>query len=361
MLLQKPLTFSRSSRTIPNRLAVAAMTNKQSNPDGTLHDDELRWLEARAFGGFGLIKTCATFVSEDGRGWANELGVHDDAMIPGLRRLAGVLQAHGALVMPQIFHGGVRAPSSLTGEQPWSASSFVLDSPGFEVPREGTEEDIARTIKAFADAARRCEEAGMDGVEIHGAHGYLITQFLGSFSNQRTDGWGGNLDRRMRFLKEILRAVKAATSDRFVVGVRISPEYESMGVDLDESLEVAEWIAAEADFLHVSLWDSFAPSRKYPSDPLPLTTKFKEVSGDCPLMIAGSIWTLEEAQRVMEQGADVVALGRAAIANPDWPKRVVQGGLEPARPPLTEAELLDRALSPAFVEYMKRWKGFVKT
>ncbi len=357
-----PLTLARSGRVLRNRLVVAAMTNKQSNADGTLHDDELRWLARRAEGGFGIVTTCAAHVSPEGQGWEGELGVFDDAHIPGLRRLAGAIEGSGALSLVQLFHGGVRAPSSLTGQRPWSASSFSLPGEGFEVPRAASAEEIERTVEAFGAAAARCEAAGFSGVELHGAHGYLLSQFLGSRSNQRDDAWGGpSIERRARFILAALDAARARTSERFVVGVRISPEIEDIGVDLDESLQVARWLVeGGADFLHVSLWDAWKPSRKRPDSPKPLTTLFREALPEgFPLMIAGGIWTPAQAAEIMAQGADLVAMARAAIGNPDWPRQAAEPGFEPARPPFSPERLRQSALSEAFVDYMRRWPGFV--
>ena len=357
----EPWTFARSGRVCANRLAVAAMTNKQSHDDGTIRDAELRWLERRARGGFGMVTTCAAHVRADGQGWDGELGVFDDAHIPGLTRLAESLAGHGALGVVQIFHGGARAPSRLTGQQPWSASAFQL-RPDTEMTRAATVDEIESTIRAFADAAARCEAAGFAGVELHGAHGYLLCQFLGSITNQRRDRWGGpRLENRARLLLETLRAVRSRCSERFIVGVRISPEITDMGVDLDESLLVARWLAEHgADFVHVSLWDAWQPSRKYPDRTAPLTTVFREALPEhCPLMVAGGIWTPAQAREVMEQGADFLAMARVAIGHPDWPRLAREDGYAPARPPFSPAALAEADLSPAFIDYMRRWTGFV--
>ena len=356
-----PYEFPRTGTQVRNRTVLAAMTNKQSHTDGSLGDDELEWLAARARGGFGIITTCAAHVSLDGQGWDGELGVFDDSLLPGLSRLAGALRAGGALSLVQIFHGGVRAPSRLTGQQPFSASAFELDAKDFEVPREASVDDIQRTIAAFAAAARRCADAGFDGVEIHGAHGYLITQFLGTISNARDDEWGGSLENRARFVRRVVAAVREATPDGFLVGVRISPEVPDQGVDLDESLIVAGWLASDGvDFVHVSNWDSFKAPAKYPSSKKPLTTWFREAIGPLTPMIAtGAVWTPTEADLVLDQGADLVGLGRAAIGNDRWPQEAAEADREPARPPFSPEHLRAAALSETMVDYMRRWPDFV--
>jgi len=242
-VLDRPLTL-RGGLVIPNRIAVAALTNLQSQPDGLISDEELAWLARRADGGFGLVATCAAYVALDGKAWPGELGIDRDAGLPGLTRLAARLHEGGATCMVQLFHGGVRADPVLTGSPTWSASTWTEDAPGFTPPRTGTLDDILRTIDAFAAAAARAETAGFDGVELHGAHGYLLSQFLSRTMNPRTDGWGGDLTGRARLLRECLRAVRARVSARFAVGVRLSFEDfgQARGLDLDDSL----WISTTA-------------------------------------------------------------------------------------------------------------------
>ncbi|AKT42902.1 tRNA-dihydrouridine synthase [Chondromyces crocatus] len=354
--LFSPLTF-RNGVTAPNRLAVAAMTNSQSHDDGTLSDDELRWLEARAEGGFGLVATCASHVALDGQGWPGELGIYDDHLLPGLTRLASSLRARGALSIVQIFHGGTRSPSTLTGQMPWSASATEDPEP----VRAAEEADIERVIRQFAEAARRAHQAGFDGVELHGAHGYLLCQFLSATLNRRSDGWGGDLAGRARLIREATRAVRAAVPASFVVGVRLSPEDfgNAVGMDLDESLQTAKWLCEDGmDFLHISLWDAAKNTKKRPEEhPIPLFRK--ACPAEVPLLVAGKVWTRADAQALVDRGADMVALGRSAILNPDWPKQVQEAGWEPRRPPMKAEELVARSVSPTFVGYLRRWKNFV--
>lgn len=355
----EPYVFPRTGHTLRNRLVLAAMTNKQSHADGTLSDDEFAWLLARA--SFGIVTTCAAHVAKDGQGWDGELGVFDDAHVPGLTRLASALREAGALSLVQIFHGGVRAPSKLTGRQPWSASRFELDAPNFEVPRAATEDDIERTIDAFAQAARRSAEAGFEGVEIHGAHGYLITQFLGTITNTRTDRWGGRLANRARFVRAIVAAVQDVTPPDFLVGVRLSPEVPDQGVVLDEALQTARWLAEDGvDFLHVSNWDSFQPPKAHPESDRMLTSWFREAVGPAvPVIATGGVWTPTQADDVLAHGADMVGLARAAIGNARWPELAATEGWEPARPPYTPEHLSDEVLSGTLVDYMRGWPGFV--
>ena len=339
-----------------NRVWLAPLTNKQSHPDGSLGEAEVRFLGMRSDGGFGLVETCAAHVSQDGKAWDGELGVHDDAMVDGLTRLAARIHAGGALASAQLFHGGLRASEAVSGVTPWSPSGFT-DEKG-NVSREGAEADIARVIGDFARAAARCAQAGFDGVELHGAHGYLLSQFLSVEYNRRTDAWGGSLENRARLVREVTRAVKAAAPS-LVLAVRMSPEDfgQTRGVDLDESLQVARWLVEDgAEVLHLSLWRSALPTTKRPE--AHATPLFRAAVGpDVKLVVAGAIWTHAEAEAQLALGADAVALGRSAIANHDWPARADASTLH--RAPVAPETLLAEGVSPGFVEYLRAFRGFV--
>jgi 2,4-dienoyl-CoA reductase-like NADH-dependent reductase (Old Yellow Enzyme family) len=359
-MLQEPMTL-RGGAVAPNRVWLAPMTNGQSLPDGKLGEDELHWLAMRADGGFGVVETCAAFVAQDGKAWAGELGVDADDKGPGLRRVAERIASTGALGLVQLFHGGVRAPSAVSGSQPWSASAWDEDAPGFERPRAATEADLRRVIDQFAQAARRSHEAGFAGVELHGAHGYLLSQFLSRTMNPRTDRWGVELAGRARLIREVTRAVRAAAPAPFVLGVRLSPEDfgQARGVDLDETVQVARWLAEDGvDFIHLSLWRALDNTKKRPDEhAVPIFRA--ALPADVRIVAAGSLWTRAECEALLARGADAVAIARAAICNPDWPRRIVDPAWEPRRPPMTPAELGERGLSPVFVGYMRRWKNFV--
>jgi 2,4-dienoyl-CoA reductase-like NADH-dependent reductase (Old Yellow Enzyme family) len=353
-MLCKPVTL-RCGVTLPNRIALAPLTNKQSHADGLLSEAELAFLARRAVGGFGTIMTCATYVSPDGKAWEGELGIDRDACIEPLTRLTHALHDAGAVALMQLFHGGARAELS---PDIWSASAWT---DGKLSPRAATPDDIARAIDHFVAGALRAQAAGFDGVELHGAHGYLLSQFLSTAMNTRTDEWGGDLANRARLIRTIAQQTRARCGSRFVVGVRLSLEDfgQARGLDLDESLQVARWLADDGvDFVHASLWDVARMTAKRPDQhALPLLRAV--LPRDVAVFTAGKIWTREDAEGVLARGADVIALGRSAIVNPDWPRTVAVAGDPPRRPPLTIAELAARALSPPFAEYMRAWKGFV--
>ena len=223
-----------------NRSLLAAMTNKQSHEDGTLSDEEITWLTRRAKDGFGIITTAATHVSKYGQGWEGEYRVFEDSFIDRLTLLTKNIHKYDSLIFAQLFHGGMRAPEKLTGQVPISASiiSSDLSSTGFT--EAGSIKQIEQLIFDFSSAALRCVKAGFDGIELHGAHGYLISQFLGLKRNLRKDNWGGSINNRAKFLLRIIEEIKKVVPESFIVGVRISPEIKELGIILDESLELVK-------------------------------------------------------------------------------------------------------------------------
>ena len=167
--------FLRTGKKLRNRAVVAAMTNKQSNEDGSLSDEEINWLLRRADGGFGIVTTAASHVVREGKGWDGEMGVWGDHQLQGLTRLAEGIRERGAVSLGQIFHGGMRCPQGLTGVQPVSASVNPTSDSDTGETRALEDSEIEELVEAFAAAAARCEKAGFDGVEIHGAHAVSYT------------------------------------------------------------------------------------------------------------------------------------------------------------------------------------------
>lgn len=356
--LLRPFRFANGVAS-PNRVWVAPMTNTQSHDDGSLSDVELAWLEARAAGGFGVIESCATHVTVDGQGWNGEWGIFDDAHTADWARAARAMHAHDALLIAQLYHGGERA-LRVDGRVPFSATAH--GEPGTETEvRAASIDDIERVIDAFGRAAERAAEAGVDGVELHAAHGYLLCQFLRADRNTRTDGWGGSLEGRARLLRAVVTEIRSRVPSSFVVGVRLSPENSGVveGLDLDESVQTAQWVCEDgADFVHVSLWDIHKNTAKRPNEH-PTEVFSRALPSDVPLVTAGEVWTVEDALAEVERGAAAVALGRGAILNPDWPHAVARDGNPPLLPPVSAAQLRERALSDGFIDYLKRWRGLI--
>ncbi|MCO4772124.1 MAG: NADH:flavin oxidoreductase [Deltaproteobacteria bacterium] len=349
--LDSPITY-RCGLTLPNRIAMAPLTNTQSNADGTLHDDELRWMVRRARGGWGLVSTCAAFISEEGHAWNGQLGVATDAHLPGLTRLATALTDAGTIPIVQLHHGGAKAD-----EAPMKLSTVDGDN-----QRGATEEDIRRVIADFVAAALRSERAGFAGVEIHGANGYILTQFLAPDDNPRTDGYGGDLAGRARFVRETLRAVRAAVSPGFAVGVRLSPvdAWARRGLLLEDGVQVAAWMGEDgADFVHLSLGDAKGPPPHEAGGPVVTTAVRQALASEVALHACGGITTRADADAVLAAGADVAVLGRMSIAHPDWPRESAAAGFAPLPMPWDAGHLRSVEVGPDFLAYISKFPGFV--
>jgi 2,4-dienoyl-CoA reductase-like NADH-dependent reductase (Old Yellow Enzyme family) len=353
--LHSPLSFARGP-ALKNRFMLAPLTNLQSGADGVMSEDEFRWLTKRATGGFGLTMTCAAHVQAAGQGFPGQLGVWDDKHLPGLTRLAAALNKEGTHSVVQLHHAGMRSPKELIGEAPHCPSAN--DEFG---ARAMSLDEVKASRDAFIAAAVRAEKAGFHGVELHGAHGYLICQFLSAEVNLRTDEYGGSYENRARFLYECIAGVREQCGKDFSLGVRLSPE--RFGMDLGEILRLAGDLLNDAriDYLDMSLWDCF----KEPGDAAykgqSLVALFGALPrGNCRLGAAGKITTGRDCVKAMDAGLDYVVIGRAAILHHDFPEKVkADADFEPIALPVPEAHLVAEGLGPAFIDYMKTWKTFV--
>ena len=356
-----PFVFQRSGKIAKNRIVLAAMTNKQSHEDGTLSNAEIDWLVHRAKGGFGIITTAATHVSKDGQSWDGEFGVFDDLHIGQLNKLTSLVRKEGSLCFAQLFHGGCQSSERLTGSVPISSSKNYSKGSISGYSLEACEADIYRIIDDFTSAANRCANAGFDGVELHAAHGYLISQFLGTKTNTRKDKWGGDLTQRSRFLLEIFRSIKNVLPESFIIGVRISPEIERIGIVLDDSIKLCSILTDEGiDFIHLSCWNAFKGSISYRNNSKTLTEWFStSLNNPPPIISTGKVWSHKDAQHLLNQGADLIGVGRAAIGHPDWAIQVKNPNYDPAKPPFSVTELRKAMLSEVFIDYMRNWEGFV--
>ena len=305
---------------------------------------------------FGLVMTCAAHVQRIGQGFPGQLGVWSDAHLPGLTRLAAKIKAEGALSSVQLHHAGIRSPKDLIGEAPVGPSEDAETG-----ARALSEVEVEQLVEDFVAAAVRSEKAGFDGVEIHGAHGYILCAFLSPETNHRTDKWGGSLENRARIVFEIIKGIRARTRPDFQLGLRLSPE--RFGLQFADQLEVARWMLAsgDLDYLDMSLWDVFKPPVEEAFASKPLLDWFVELPrGETRLGAAGKLMSGADARRVLEHGADFVLLGRAAILHHDFPKKVAADpDFRAIALPVTRAHLQAEGLGPAFVNYMNTWKGFV--
>ena len=350
-------------RPMSNRFMLAPLTNQQSRADGTLSDDEHRWLTMRARGGFGLTMTCAAHVQTVGQGFPGQLGVWGDHQLPGLTRLAADVTSTGSVAIAQLHHAGNRAPANVIGTAPVCPSNDPDTG-----ARALTTEEVEQLVSDFVAAAMRCEQAGFDGVELHGAHGYIICQFLNSELNHRTDRYGGDLVGRSRVLFDALAGIRERCSDDFIVGVRLSPE--RFGMQLGEITELCQQLidSGQVDFLDLSLWDCFKEPDcdEWKGRPLvEIVTELERRSDPTgrpvPIGVAGKIHYPSDAERVLEAGADFPVLGRVAILHHDYPIRLAANPeFTPVRPPVSAQYLHNEGLSAAFIDYMSGWPGFLE-
>lgn len=326
-------TFANGT-SLKNRVVMAPMTNFASHEDGTVSDAELAYY-ARRSGGAGMVITACVYVEEGGKGFPGEFGGDKDELIPSLRRLADTIKGKGAKAVLQIFHGGRQCPPELLPDrQTVSASAVPAEQQGASgpVPRALEPDEIERIIRAFGETTRRAVEAGFDGVEIHGANGYLIQQFFSPHSNRRDDQWGGSLEKRLAFPLAVLDEVKRAAAEHakapFLVGYRFSPEEpETPGITMKETFALIDALTERGlDYLHVSLQDFWALPRRGTDDPRPRIEQIVDrAGGRVPVIGVGSLYTADEALKALDSGVDLVALGRPLLAEPDWVEKVAEG------------------------------------
>lgn len=317
-----------------NRLVLAPIVRNYADEDGNATPRYVAHIERIARGGVGTIILEASFVRQEGKGFLRELGIHDDKVIPGLRKLVQAGHRHGALIGIQLFHGGRQASAQISGSQP-VAPSAIPDPVVNELPHELTVAEIADIVDAFGCAAKRAKDAGFDFVEIHGAHGYLVAQFLSPFSNHRRDGYGGTPENRRRFLEEVYLAVRGATGEHFPITVRLSGE-EAIpgGLTIGDTVATAkrlELLGAAALHISTGNYATYAQGTMIPPMAipdgvlLPLAQRVK-AAVNIPVIAVGKLRTPELVEEVLEQGkADFVALGRSLLADPDWPAKVAAG------------------------------------
>lgn len=326
----RPFSF-RSGVSVQNRIVMAPMTNFSSNPDDTVSQEEVRYY-ARRSKGPGMVITACTYVTADGKGFPGEFAGHRDDMVPSLRELASAIKAEGAKAVLQMFHAGRQSPPELVPDgRIVSASAVASEGEGAPVPEALTDEEVNNIIRAFGDTTRRAIEAGYDGVEIHGANGYLIQQFFSPHSNRRDDHWGGSLEKRMNFplavVDEVKRVVAEHAKQPFLVGYRFSPEEPTTpGITMEDTLALVDVLAdKELDYLHVSLNDFWSSPRSMDGGKTRVELLLQQLGERVPLIGVGSIHTADEALRALQTGVPLIALGRELIMEPDWVEKVQNG------------------------------------
>ena len=377
MVVWSPLKFN-CGREMANRFAIAPLTTDASHDDGTATDDELEFVRRRAAGGFGAAISSAAYVEQDGRSWQG-IGAAHDAHLPSLRRLAEAMRAAGALAILQIYDGGRIARPELIGEQRMRAPSAVASlRPGARTPRAMTHEEIVGLIGSFRAAASLARKAGFDGVEIHGANHYAVHQFFSPRANHRTDHWGGTLSKRMNFALAVAQAVRDALGPGLIAGFRVTPyEAEADGYTLDDAKQLCDQLAGlDLDYISVSLddyrmsrpagetrvYDRPVESAHAAVDKSPITELARVIAGRAAVMASGGIKTCADAEGAIGMGADLVAIGRAVVVDPEWMLKV-RGRSEAsilAGLPKDEREIANAlSIPPRMVEYLLSRPGWI--
>jgi len=327
---------------LKNRIVMPPMVRNYADDQGRVTDRYVAHIQRVAAGGVGAVILEASYVRQDGKGFANELGLHDDTVISGLAKLVEAAHGEGAAIGVQLYHGGRQASSVVSGFQP-VAPSAIADPTVGEKPKPLSISDVKLLVSAFGDAADRAQRAGFDFVELHGAHGYLITQFLSSFSNKRHDRYGGSLENRMRFLVEVYEEVRRRVGPDFPVTVRLSAdEFVEGGLKINDTVKISKRLKElGVAALHVSSsnYASYGQGNLIPPmavDDAPLVdlaAKVKSAVRDLPVIAVAKIRRPELASDIIKRGkADFVAVGRSLLADPDWPDKAKENRVKDIRP-----------------------------
>lgn len=320
--LFSPLTVK--NHTLPNRIVLPPMANSMSGDDGAVTDAHIQHYVRRASAGVGMVIIEHAFVRRDGRYDSRQLGIDDDALVPGLSRLAAAVKACDTVVGIQITHGGGKVKRKVIGGQPLAPSDGKLPNVGTDAARALTLTDLDALERRYRDAAQRAVEAGFDFVEVHGAHGYLLSEFLSPLANRRSDEYGGNLENRLRFPLRIVKAVREVVGDAFLLLYRLGgSDYMPGGLTEAEGQQAARaLVAAGIDLMDVSggLCDATLPGWDGESQGyfVPLAAGIK-AAVSVPVIAVGGITDPVYADQVIRSGqVDLVGIGRAILKNADW-------------------------------------------
>ncbi|MFM2479873.1 NADH-dependent flavin oxidoreductase [Celerinatantimonas sp. YJH-8] len=350
-----------------NSIIMAPMTTWSANHDLTVSDEEVRYFERRSQD-VGLVLTGCSHVSANGIGFTDEFAAFDDRFIPGLTKLASAAKSGGAPAILQLFHAGNKAVADLIEQgDVVSASAVPSSSDPFsaqQLPRALTEQEIQQLIVDFGQATRRAIEAGFDGVELHGAHGFLLQNFFSPYFNRRDDRWGGSLENRLRFplavVEEVQRIVAEYADRPFVVGFRISPEEsQDGGLKIDDFKPLIDHlIEGGLDYLHISQPGGILKTHPSiaPQGPVITALLVTYINHRLPVIAAGGIRTPEQAEQALALGIDLVAVGQGLVIDPDWVKKVAQG--EAFLTDLGEGDAIARSIPSHMWQAIKTTPGW---
>lgn len=326
-----------NGRTVKNRFSVAPMTRISATEDGRATDRMTRYYERFARGGFGTVITEGIYTDQAfSQGYVRQPGMTDEVQANSWKPVVNLLKANGTLAIAQLMHAGALSqanrfrdgtvgPSSVQpkGEQ----MTFYHGKDRYALPAVMTEAQIAEAISGFAESAvRAIEIAGFEAIEIHGANGYLLDQFLTDYANTRTDQWGGAAENRVRLIVETLKAVRARVGAKVPVGVRLSQakvndyHHKWAGAERDAEIIFGSLADAGADFIHVTELKAWQPA--FAEDGPSLMRLAKRYAPKAMILANGSLHDIERATAALNEGADIITIGRGALANPDLPRRL---------------------------------------
>jgi 2,4-dienoyl-CoA reductase-like NADH-dependent reductase (Old Yellow Enzyme family) len=333
--------------------------------DGKITDKAEKFYARLAKGGTGLIIPGHAFVHKSGQAGPNQIGVYDDDCIPGLKRLVDQVHKHGGKIALQLAHAGRQTVAELIGQTPMAPSALETGAK----PREMTADDISTIMDAFAEAARRAKEAGFDAVQLHGAHGYLLAQFISSHTNKRTDEWGGSAEKNLKFPTEVYKKTREVVGEDYPILMKLNveeflpdgitadiavgaaKEFASIGVD---AIEISGGVISENPFAmcHGEIPIDMLTAGKEPAAKeqmenffysiadqmkweeaywLPYAQKIKPAIGNTSLMLVGGMKYPQTMEKILQDGhADFISMCRPLIREPDFPNEMAEGRKSPA-------------------------------
>jgi 2,4-dienoyl-CoA reductase-like NADH-dependent reductase (Old Yellow Enzyme family) len=308
-----------NGRTVTNRLSVAPMTRITATHDGRATETMTRYYERFARGGFGTVITEGIYTDQAfSQGYLDQPGMTDEAQANAWKPVVSGIKAHGALAIAQLMHAGAISqgnrfrdgtvgPSAI--QPKGTQMTFYHGKDRYALPAAITEAQIADAINGFAESAGRAiENAGFDAIEIHGANGYLLDQFLTDYANKRADRWGGSMENRVRLILDTFKAVRAKVGAEVPIGVRISQGIFGSLAD------------AGVDFIHVTDYEAWKPA--FTPGNASLMHLAKRYAPKAAILANGSLHNVERAVAALDDGADILTIGRGALANPDFPRRL---------------------------------------
>jgi len=324
-LLLAPLKIG--NLTLPNRVVMTAVKLGYGNKKGEVNQRHIAFYRRRAEGDIALMTTEPMYVQLNGRELPTQLGIHNDKLIPGLKELTDAVHLADGRIMAHINHAGRAANPKLVSAEKLISASDVFCPTNKVTPRALTPDEIAETVSAFGDAARRAREAKFDAIEIPFSHGYLIHQFLSPYTNKREDEYGGSFEKRLRFGKDVILAVREQVEEDFPIIVRMNAkDYVPGGLENKDATEIAralEEIGVEALSITSGTMCETVPFCLYPTGTpkanlLPMAAQIRKTVS-LPVIVAGRIRTPEVAREALSAGqTDIIGLGRPFLADPDW-------------------------------------------